>query len=240
MEVIIFSQNNDRRTALIQAADNIIADKRLRLMSVHPVLPKSAGELMKILKPNKGYLVIADIIGCPQWKEIIGRIADRSRRVSFCLISDNGAAAAEAVNSPINICGYVSANEGLYEGLESALAQIYTRIVTVCGGILTTDESGALKVIDFSEIYYIETIKQKHLCTVYRKNGSDVIRADISKLIKKLDGRFEITRSSTIANLSLAEKISDGMIYFDNGDCCSIASKKVGEIKKIMLENTLL
>ena len=240
MEVIIFSQNTERGSAAMQAADNIIADKRLRLMSLYPTMPRNADELVKDIKPNKGYLVIMDIIGCSQWKEIIEQLTERSRRVSFCMISDSDRTAAEAIGSGQNICGYVNANEGLAEGLESALVRIYKRIATVCGGIMTSDESGALKVISFNDIYYIETIKQKHLCTVYHKNGSDIIRADISKLIKNLDGRFEITRSSTIANLSLAEKIADGMIYFINGDCCSIAAKKVGEIKKAMLKTTML
>lgn len=240
MEVIIFSQNIERRSDIMQTADNIISAKRLRLMSVYPTMPGNADELVKSVKPNKGYLVIMDIIGCSCRKEIIDRITKKSRRISFCLVSDSDKAAAEAINSGQNICGFVNINGGLAKELENALMQIYARITTVCGGILASDESGALKVIGFNDIYYIETIKQKHLCTVYRKNGSDTIRADISKLIKNLDGRFEITRSSTIANLSLVEKISDGMIYFVNGDCCSIAAKKVGEIKKAMFETAVL
>ena len=240
MEVIIFSQDSERRSAAIRAADNIIADKRLRLMSLYPTMPQAVDELAKSIKPNKGYLIIMDIIGCSRRKEIIEQLTEKSRRVSFCLISDSDRIAAEAVNSGQNICGYININAGINEGLENALMQIYKRIITVCGGIMTSDENGALKVISFNDIYYIETIKQKHLCTVYHKNGSDIIRADISKLIKNLDGRFEITRSSTIANLSLAEKIADGMIYFVNGGCCSIAAKKVGDIKKAMLKTTML
>lgn len=235
MEVIIFSRNVGRSCEITQAADNIIADKRLRLMSVYPAASQTAEGLEKSLKPNKGYLVIMDIADCPEWKEIIGRTAESSRRVSFCLISDSDNAAAEAVNSGQNICGYINISENrLREGLEKALAHIYERVLTVCGGIMTSDENGALKVISFNDIYYIETIKQKHLCTVYHKSGSDVIRADISKLIKRLDGRFEVTRSSTIANLSLAKTLSDGMIFFENGDCCSVAAKKVGDVKKAM------
>lgn len=210
-------------------------------MSLYPAASKTAEELEKSLKPNKGYLIIMDIADCPEWKDIAGCAAEKSRRASFCLISDSDKAAAEAVNSGQNICGYINTSETcLHEGLEKALVHIYERTLTVCGRIMASDKNGALKVISFNDIYYIETIKQKHLCTVYHKSGSDVIRADISKLIKRLDGRFEVTRSSTIANLSLAEKISDGLIYFGNGECCSAAARKVGELKKIMLANTVL
>lgn len=241
MEVIIFSQNSEHRLAAYHAADNIIADNRLRRMSLHPAMPKTHKELEKIIKPNKGYLVIMDVTGCTCYSEIIEQTAEKSRFISFCLISDSDRAAAESVNSGANICGYVNINESrLDEGLENALIKIYKSIATSCGGIMTADGNGSLKVIGFDDIYYIETIKQKHLCTVYHKNGSDTIRADISKLIKNLDGRFEISRSSTIANLSLAKKISDGMIYFENGDCCSVAAKKIGEIKKAMLRTAVI
>lgn len=241
MEVIIFSQNGERRTAVTQTADNIIAEKRLRLMSVNTSKPQNAEELTKAIKSGKGHLIIMDTIGCPDWKEAASHISEKFRCVSFCLVADTDKAAAEAVNSRINVCGCININNhSLANGLENALVQIYKRIATVCGGIMTTDKSGAFKVIDFNDIYYIETIKQQHRCTVYHKNGSDVIRADISKLIKSLDGRFEITRSSTIANLSMTDKISDGMIFFKDGSCCSVAAKKVGEIKKAMLETAIV
>lgn len=241
MEVIIFSRSGERIAAVTQAADNIIAEKRLRLMSIHTSKPQNAEELAKNIKPSKGHLIIMDTISCPDWKETASQISEKFHCVSFCLVSDNNKAAAEAVNSRINVCGYVNINNyNLSDGLEKALVQIHKRIATVCGGIMTTDKSGALKVIDFNDIYYIETIKQQHRCTVYHKNGSDVIRADISKLIKSLDGRFEITRSSTIANLSLTDKISDGMLFFKDGSYCSVAAKKVGEIKKAMQETAII
>ncbi len=66
------------------------------------------------------------------------------------------------------------------------------------------------------------------------------MRADISKLITHLDERFQITRASTIANLSAAKKISNGLIYFDDDVCCSVTAKRQGEIKKIMREMEIL
>lgn len=241
MEVMIFSQSIERRNKITHMADNVIAQKRLRLMSINTAEPKNADELIKNIKPNKGYLVIMDIICFPDWKKIIGKISEKFHYISFCLISNDNIAAAEAINSSFSICGYINTkNTELADELEKVLTQIYARVSTVCRGIMTSDENGALKIIDFNDIYYIETIKQQHRCTVYHKNGSDVIRADISKLIKNLDGRFEITRSSTIANLSMAKSISDGMICFENGDCCSIAAKRVGEIKKTMLKNVVI
>lgn len=105
---------------------------------------------------------------------------------------------------------------------------------------MTFGKDGALKIIHYSDIYYIETIKQTHLCTIYHKNGTDIIRADISKLINELDERFAVTRSSTIANLSAAERVCNSMIYFSDEIFCSVTPKKLSKIKKIMRENFII
>ncbi len=222
-------------------ADRIIADKRLRLMSLHTSSPRSSEELEEVLKYGKGYLVIMDITGCDFWEKLITEISLKFKTVKFCLVSDSGKAAAAAVNLMLNICGYINTSTEDYEqSFENILVKIYSRISTACGGIMTFGSSGELKVIKYSDIYYIETIKQQHRCTVYHKNGSDIIRADISKLVKLLDVRFEITRSSTIANLAAVRKISDRMMYFEDGSCCNITEKKLSEIKKNMLELSVI
>ncbi|MDD7430186.1 MAG: LytTR family DNA-binding domain-containing protein [Oscillospiraceae bacterium] len=237
MEVIIFSNNTERRTGLKKLTDRIIMDKRLRLMSLHTSAPENPSELEKQIIADKGYLVIMDITGYPDWKNVILRISAKCRRVRFCLISGSDSAAAEAINLMLDICGYVNASSGdILCSLEAVLVRIYGRITTVCGGIMTFGEDGGLKIISFADIYYIETIKQQHRCTIYHKKGTDTMRADISKLIGSLDGRFEITRSSTIANLSAVKEISDGMICFEDGSCCGVSAKRLSVIKRVMRE----
>lgn len=241
MEVIIFSKSSERRADIKKTADRIIMDKRLRLMSLHTSAPDSSSVLEKQLLPDKGYLVIFDISGFPDWKKIIARITEKCRRVRFCLISGSDAAATEAINLMLDICGYINTSVSDFIGcFETILVRIYGRITAVCGGIMTYDQNGSLKIIEFSDIYFIETIKQQHRCTVYHKNGTDTLRADISKLICLLDGRFEIVRSSTIANLSAAKEISDSAVYFENGSSCLVSVKKLGHIKRIMTEQAVL
>lgn len=235
MEVIIYSCIGEREAYFKRITDDIIMCRRLRLMSLHTSSPRSAEELKALIRPDKGYLVIADIDNCPDRERLIAEISEEYRLVKFCLVSESAEYAAESVNTGTSVCGYVNASGGGFkERFESVLMKIYDRISTVCGGIMTFGGDGSLKIISFSDIYYIETIKQQHRCTIYHKNGTDVMRADISKLINRLDGRFEITRSSTIANLSAARKIDDGLIFFGDGIFCSVTANRVGEIRKIM------
>lgn len=235
MEVIIFSKKAERRTEIKKIADRIIMDKRLRLMSLHTSAPESTGELEEQLLPEKGYLVIMDISDFPDWKKTVSYISSKCRRVRFCLISGSDSAAAEAINLMLDICGYINTSKKNFtDCFAEILVRLYGRITAVCGGIMAFGENGALKIIKYSDIYYIETIKQQHRCTVYHKNGTDTIRADISKLIGLLDGRFEIVRASTIANLSNAAEICGGAVYFGDGSSCLVAAKKLGRIKEIM------
>lgn len=241
MEVIVFSRNYEHRNRIKHIVDDIIVNKRLRLMSLHTSNPVNTNELLQALRDGKGYLVIMEITEFELWEQTITDISEKFRTVNFCLISDSGEAAPETINLMLNVCGYIdTSSQDICKTFEQILLRVYARISTVCGGLLTFNENGELKVIKYRDIYYIETIKQQHRCTVYHKKGSDIIRADISKLINRLDGRFEITRSSTIANLSAATKLSDRMIYFEDGNCCSVTEKKLGEVKKSMQSLALI
>ena len=241
MEVIIYSGTGEREVLLQQITDGIIMRRRMRLMSLHPAVPRSAEELKKLIKPDRGYLVIADAVSCSDWKSVIEEISALYRRVSFCIVSDSAENAVYAVNSLRGVCGYIdSSADGFEPRFESVLTGIYRRVITVCGGIMAFDGDGFLKIISYSDIYYIETIKQQHRCTIYHKNGTDTMRADISKLITELDERFEITRSSTIANLSEVKRIDDGLMFFEDDIFCSVTPSRLGGIRRIMRSQTCL
>ena len=241
MEVIICSNDKKRLGIIREIADNVIADKRLRLMSLHTSAPSSTSELLKCFKNERGYLVIIDTVGYSGWKELMTEISKINRRAAFCVIAENNDAAADIINMMLNVCGYINSTLVKAKPLfEELFVRIYGRIVTLCGGIMTCGRTDELKVIKFEDIYYIETLKQQHRCTIFHKNGSDEFRADISKLIKSLDGRFEITRSSTVANLANASGIINGMLIFYNGSLCSITKSRHGFIKKIMAETAVI
>lgn len=154
-------------------------------------------------------------------------------------MSDGDGEAVEAINSPILFCGYVKENN-LDEMYGDVIESICGRIKTICGGIAVTHYSCVDKVIPYSDIYYIETIKQTHMCSIVHKNGTDEIRAEISRLIWELDFRFQIVRSSTIANLSMAVAIENSEIFFPDRNSCLITEKYVSSAIAVMKTAALI
>lgn len=241
MEVIVFSSNINKSRKIQSATDKIIMNKRLRLMSIHTVLPRNQKELCGCFKKDKAYLVIIDISETPNWEKIITSISSNYHHVKFCVISDSNDAAPKLINMMVNICGYINVlNDDILAYVTELFVCLYSKVKTLAGGVLVTANTGELKVIDYNSIFYIETIKQQHKCCIVHQYGVDTIRADISKLINNLDSRFEITRSSTIANLSNVISISNGMVIFNDDTSCLITPQKLPTIKRLMKETAII
>lgn len=98
------------------------------------------------------------------------------------------------------------------------------------------DEDKFLEKVMTEDIYYIETIKSTHYCTVYHKKGQGKIRADIIRLQEILGDEFFKTRSSTLINLKYVSKLDrkERIIYFAGRDklCCTYAAQSYNELKK--------
>ena len=110
--------------------------------------------------------------------------------------------------------------------------------------IVSTEEHAYIYVMDedkiwikvpFSEIYYFETIKSTHYCEVRMKNGSGRLHADIIVLEKKLPKQFLKTRSSTMVNLDLIQKVDlkQRVIYFEETVWCSFAGRMTKQLKQL-------
>lgn len=96
------------------------------------------------------------------------------------------------------------------------------------------DEDKFIVKIPLEEIYFIETIKSSHYCTIVYREGEAKMRADIIHLEKKLDDRFLKVRSSTLVNIGYIEKIDrkNRIIYFPKGQYCTYSSKNYSLIKE--------
>lgn len=235
MEVIICSKDKRINTKLMFLTDKIISKNHLRLMSLYSEAKTDIEEFTSKLKPDTGYLIILDITMFKEWWTLIRRVTEKNKNVSILLLSNTNTDAVKAINMFLNVCGYVNKRSKTASAdYQEILESIYGRIRTVCGGLMSGDAYGGIKIIPYNDIYYIETIKQTHKCTIYHKNGTDVIRADISKLIQDLDIRFCIARPSSIVNISNIESMEDRNIRFCGSLCCTASSKNYSEIKKNM------
>ena len=224
MEILICTLSKQLWGKLSSLADSFLCSKKSRYMSLLSGQLMTMEKITEAIKKYPAAIVIIDVQSFDNWQEIAKEIEALSKTVRICLVSGTAEPAIKAINSLKTICGYLCKHE-LRKMFKEVFTQLYGKIKTVCNGIAVTHYSSIDKVIPFDEIYFIETVKQTHLCTVVHKNGTDEIRADISKLIDELPFMFQIVRSSTIANMSEVKSFSDCELFFSDGSSCLCGKK---------------
>lgn len=239
MEVLICTRSIDLWKELASLTDRFLRRKKARYMSVASNLFANGAALSAAVKKHKAAIVIIDVRSFDNWREIAEMIERLSRSVRICLISDTSEVAVTAINCLEKVCGYICV-QMLDQMLKDVFARICGKLRTVCGGITITHYNSVDKVIPFEDIYFIETVKQTHMCAIIHKNGTDEIRADISKLIAELPCEFQIVRSSAIANISKVRACSDGELFFADGSSCFCGKKYESEVVSLMKQPVLI
>lgn len=233
MEILICTCSKHLWKKLSAIADKFLCSRRSRYMSVSFTLFAAEKEIIAAVLKRRAAIVIIDVQSFENWQEIVQKIEAVSRTAKICLVSESAEAAVNAINSLKSVCGYILGGR-----LEKMFAEVFSglcrRLRTVCGGITVTRYSDVEKIIPFDEVFFIETVKQTHMCRILHKNGSDEVRADISKLIGELPETFCIARSSAIANLSNVTAFADGELIFNNGSVCSCVKKYSSEISELL------
>lgn len=233
MEVLICTNSKPLRKKLFALADSFFCRKKSRYISASSNLFMTREAVAAAVKKHQAAIVILDVQSFGNWQEIAEEIEGLNRTVRICLVSGTAEPAIEAINSLKTVCGYICKGK-LEKMFEEVFERLYGKIRTVCGGIAVTHCSSLDKVIPFDDIFFIETLKQTHMCKIVHKNGSDEIRADISKLIDELPGVFRIVRSSAIANISEVRAFSNCELFFADGSSCLCSRKYSSEIIPFM------
>lgn len=238
MEVLICTVSKKLWGKLHKLADRFFCSRKSRYMSLSPNRLMTKERLKETIKKYPATIVILDVQSFDDWQEIAEEIESLSKTVRICLVSGTAEPAITAINRLKTICGYLCKNK-LDEMFKEVFSRLYGKIKTVCNGITVTYYNSIDKVIPFDEIFFIETVKQTHVCTVVHKNGTDEIRADISKLINELPFVFQVVRSSTIANMSEVKSFSDGELFFSDGSSCFCGKKYTSAIIPFMKQAAL-
>ncbi|MCM1024043.1 MAG: LytTR family transcriptional regulator DNA-binding domain-containing protein [Prevotella sp.] len=227
MEVLICSARKPLWKRLFALTDKFLCKKKNRYMSVNTNLFANRRMILAAVKKygtSGSAIVIIDICSFDDWQDIAGEIEKSAGGMKICLVSESDSEAVEAINSLSSLCGYVREGQ-LSEMYGEVIDRLCGRLRTVFGGIAVTRYGSVEKIIPYSEIYYIETVKQTHMCSIVHQNGRDEIRADISKLILGLDARFRRARSSTIINLAAVSAVKKSEIFFPDGNSCFCTEK---------------
>lgn len=219
MEVLICSARRPLWKRLFALTDKLLCRKKNRYMSVNTNLFSNRPALLKAVRKYGtagSVIVIIDVRSFVDWRSIAAELENEVRGIKICLVSEGDGEAAEAINSLSSLCGYVREGQ-LPEMYAVVIDRLCSRLRTLCGGIAVTRYSSVEKIIPYCDIYYIETVKQTHMCSIVHKNGRDEIRAEISRLIGELDVRFRLARTSTIVNLSAVKAVKNSEIFFPDG-----------------------
>lgn len=224
MEILICTVSKPLWKKLFSLTDSFLCHRKSRYMSVSYNLFMTEKTILDAVKNHKSAIVILDVQSFDDWQKIAEEIEVINRSVRICLVSSTSESAINAINCLKTICGYLCKCK-LDKMFEDVFLRLYGKIRTVCQGIAITHYNCIDKIIPFEDIFFIETVKQTHMCTIVHKNGKDEIRVNISKLIKELPDIFQIVRSSVIANISEIKAISDCEMFFPNQRSC-FGSKK--------------
>lgn len=236
MEILICSVRKPLWKRLFALTDKLLCRKKNRYMSVNTNLFANRSTLMKAVKKYGAAgstVVIIDVGSFGDWQSIAEELETNARGMKICLVSESDSEAVEAINSLSSLCGYVR-EEQLPEMYGGVIERLCCRLKTVCGGIAVARYGSVEKVIPYDDIYYIETVKQTHMCVIAHKNGRDEIRADISKLIGELDPRFRCARSSTIVNIFAVTAVKRTEIFFPDGSSCFCTKKYSSEVLPLL------
>lgn len=226
MEIVICSESKQLWKKLFALVDSFLCKRKSRYISVLSKRFMTKKALTDIIKKNKSAIVILDVQSFENWQEFAKEIESLSKSVKICLVSSTEKAAINAINDLNAVCGYICKSK-LTKMFKEVFSKLYDRIRTICGGVMITHYNSVDKIIPFDDIFFIETIKHTHICKIVHKNGSDDIRADISKIINELPDVFQIVRSSTIANISEVKSISDSELLFSDGSSCLYSKNHV-------------
>lgn len=232
MEVLICSAKKPLWKRLFALTDKFLCRKKNRYMSVNTNLIANRRVLLKAVKKYGTFgsvIVIIDVGSFADWQSIAEELEKAVKGVKICLVSESDSEAVEAINSLSSLCGYVREKQ-LSKMYADVIYRLCSRLKTICGGIAVTRYSSVEKIIPYCDIYYIETVKQTHMCSIVHKNGRDEIRADISKLIEELDARFRLARASMIVNLFAVKAVKNSEIFFPDGSSRFCTKKYLPEL----------
>lgn len=237
MEIVVVSKTAELNKEFIPAIDQILYREKIKCLSLYGQVMKY--EQINLLPQHNGYLFFVDV-----QKEsfstasiLLETIMNSFPACNLVLLTDNGIRIHNLVNSIGMLNGIINFQWAWKEQLKDILKTIAAKMRTLCKGVLILHYNMD-RMIVYEDIYYIETIKATHCCTVHHKKGTERLRANIKDLIGQLDSRFEIVHASTIANLSLIKRIDreSRCLYFNDEISCNYSNACAKRIRNRMRE----
>lgn len=243
MEITIFTADKVIRHKVRDSIVNAIEKNNIFSVSISDQSPVTLNELKLLCNERVKRIIVADIsnegIYNGNWIETIKTLSLSYNRIFFVLLSNRDEKATTIFKNKMRVIYFVNLSE---ENLEEELYRVIKLLSKKTKRIYVKDESDNLVRILFEDILFIETIKGTHKCKIMHKNGTNVLRMDISKFLEKLDSRFVLCRPSTIANVDNVRQIDffNNLLYFDTDVKCTFSRNNKRKIKSIFQSKTYI
>ena len=236
LHIFILSEQGTVYNDLLLKMDDLIWQGYSHCLSMYSMHPLTLADVRSHPFPAGHYYIIIDTRSYP---DILKTIAVLQHYVpSFITgviaFSDEYAAVLLNEDHACPILGYINLS---CADPSPQLNSIFSLLSSHCLNAsrkLCIRYAGITQLIDFSDICFIVTNKGSHNCTISCTCDDFSIRSTIKELIQKLDSRFLLVRSSTIANLTAIDYIDAGnrILHFGNQRCCTYAQTSYASIRR--------
>lgn len=238
MYIFVLSEQKDTFNEFILDIDSLLVKKHYNNLTLYSFHALSLTYATTQLSTPGDYYVLIDTLSYPDIQTTLTdlQIHIKSLIAGVLAVTDQYASALLNVTSPVY--GYINFLKNNYQHeLDTVLYCLNERCQSMRSK-LYVNYNGYTHFIDYMDIYFIETDKGTHNCTIYHACGTFPVRATIKSLITKLDHRFLIVRSSTIANLAAVRRIdyTNRVMYFTDQLTCTYAQNFYQHIRKRMSE----
>ena len=235
MYVFILSKQTNHFNELICAIDNLIFDKYYNTLSLYSSTPLSLDYILSHPAASEYYYILIDSISYPDVITTIAALQAHIKSFVAGVLATSNQYACTLLNTNRNdsILGYINP---FHTDCLCQLNTIFRFLSTHYQAVpskLCINQSGTTYLINYNDIYYIETKKGSHYCIIYYTYGSVPVRASIRSLIDKLDSRFLLVRASTIANITAIDRIdyNNRIIHFSNQLSCTYSQTFYADIR---------
>lgn len=221
MEIIIVSENSGLSATIIQNIDDCIAEYKMKKMELYSQNTYSVFDIQGF-NTLGSYFVFIDIRKIKDTLQYCRAVMQKFIYGYFGIITDSTNNIITLINKVGDIHGCINVVEQSWKQELIYLLQKFENECIKFRQAITVYKRAIYYIIPYEQIDYIETIKGTHYCIIYHNGNKTEIRSNITSLMRRLDERFEIVKSSTIVNFQnlLMMDSKERKLVFQNNQCC--------------------
>lgn len=223
MYIVLLSQNQLLAHSLLAQVDSILTQKKISSLSLYSHQSYTLPQLISISSSLFSSYILIDTLTYPDLSHTMSLLKKYLPQCLFGLVSNEPSHAAYFLNNPYPTYGFLDFTSTAWKTTLSFILSNLKAYFSLYPQKLLVTVKDISYLLDYEDIFLIETIKETHYCMIHHQNGDYKMRSNIKLLKTTLDKRFFQIRSSTIVNLDFIRKINVKLrqITLKNGFTCT-------------------